>query len=75
MEKILFLTTKKNLLYQIKNLKSLMLTIIQSILENFEYQTKDNIFKSIGFVEIVDNLGNKYEFSQVYIDTKNKEIF
>ena len=43
-------------------------------LENFEYQTKDNIFKSIGFVEIVDNLGNKYEFSQVYIDTKNKEI-
>ena len=43
-------------------------------LENFEYQTKNNIFKSIGFVEIEDNLGNKYEFSQVYIDTKNKEI-
>ena len=43
-------------------------------LENFEYQTKDNIFKSIGYVEIIDGTENKYEFSQVYIDTKKKEI-
>tara|TARA_B100000767_G_scaffold274913_2_gene309537 strand:- start:909 stop:3305 length:2397 start_codon:yes stop_codon:yes gene_type:complete len=43
-------------------------------LENFEYQIVDNIFKSIGFVKINDNMGNVYEFSQIYIDTKKKEI-
>tara|TARA_B100000886_G_scaffold338063_1_gene300111 strand:+ start:200 stop:2596 length:2397 start_codon:yes stop_codon:yes gene_type:complete len=43
-------------------------------LENFEYQAKNNIFKSIGFIEIEDQLKNKYEFSQIYIDTKKREI-
>ena len=43
-------------------------------LENFDYQTKNNIFKSIGFVEITDSSQNKYEFSQIYIDTQKKEI-
>ncbi len=42
--------------------------------ENFEYQTKNNIFKSIGKIEVLDNRNNKYEFSQVYIDTDKKEI-
>ncbi len=44
-------------------------------LENFEYQTNENIFKSIGFIEIKDKQGNSTEFSQIYIDTKKKEIF
>ena len=43
-------------------------------LDNFEYQTSSNIFKSIGYVKIIDNKKNTYEFSQVYIDTKKKEI-
>jgi LPS-assembly protein len=43
-------------------------------LENFEYQITGNIFKSIGFVKIEDQTGNIYEFSQIYIDTKKKEI-
>ena len=43
-------------------------------LDNFEYETENNIFKSIGFVKIVDKTNNIYEFSQVYIDTKKKEI-
>ena len=43
-------------------------------LDNFEYLTKNNIFKSIGFIEIEDNEKNKSEFSQIYIDTKKKEI-
>ena len=43
-------------------------------LENFEYNTKNNIFKSIGFTKIEDNKGNISEFSQIYIDTKKKEI-
>ena len=38
--------------------------------ENFEYQTESNIFKSIGNIEVIDIKQNKYEFSQVYIDTK-----
>ena len=43
-------------------------------LENFNYDIKKNIFKSIGFVKIEDLEGNSTEFSQIYIDTKKKEI-
>ncbi len=43
-------------------------------LENFEYQAKKNIFKSVGNIKVIDNLNNSYEFSQIYIDEKNKEI-
>ena len=43
-------------------------------LDNFEYSVKDSLFKSIGLIEIQDYKKNKYEFSQVYIDTKKKEI-
>ena len=43
-------------------------------LKNFEYSTKDNIFKSIGDIKINDKINNIYEFSQIYIDTKKKEI-
>ncbi len=43
-------------------------------LENFEYLIKENIFKSIGLIKIVDQFENSYEFSQIYIDTKKKEI-
>ena len=43
-------------------------------LENFEYQKEDKIFKSIGAIEITDKLNNSYQFSQLYIDTKKKEI-
>ncbi len=42
--------------------------------DNFDYQTNTNIFKSIGNIEVIDNKKNKYEFSQVYIDTNKKEI-
>ena len=42
--------------------------------ENFDFQTKTNIFKSIGNIKVIDIKNNKYEFSQVYIDTKKKEI-
>ena len=43
-------------------------------LQNFDYEVKNNIFKSIGSVKILDKLKNSYEFSQIYIDTKKKEI-
>ena len=44
------------------------------LLDNFEYLTKENLFKSIGFIKIEDKNKNIYEFSQIYIDTKKKEI-
>ena len=43
-------------------------------LEKFEYHTESNIFKSVGYVKINDNLDNTYEFSQIYIDTNKKEL-
>ena len=43
-------------------------------LQNFSYQVRNNIFKSVGSVKILDKLENNYEFSQIYIDTKKKEI-
>ena len=43
-------------------------------LENFEFSNKENIFKSIGYIKIKDKKENVYEFSQIYIDTKKKEI-
>ena len=43
-------------------------------LQNFNYQVKNNIFSSVSSVKILDKLKNSYEFSQIYIDTKKKEI-
>ena len=43
-------------------------------LNNFEYLSNKNIFKSIGLIELNDKMGNNYKFSQIYIDTKKKEI-
>ena len=42
------------------------------ILDNFEYNISNNIFKSIGYIKITDRMGNSTEFSQVYIDTKKR---
>ena len=44
----------------------------KTFLDNFDYQVGINTSKSIGNIEVIDDK-NKYEFSQVYIDTK-KEI-
>ena len=43
-------------------------------LNNFEYFVDQYIFKSIGEVKIKDNLKNTYNFSQIYIDTKKREL-
>ena len=43
-------------------------------LQNFDYESLNKIFKSIGKVEINDNRGNSYLFSQLIIDTKKKEM-
>ena len=43
-------------------------------LKSFKYQIESNIFKSVGLIEIEDKKNNKYEFSQLYIDTEKKEM-
>jgi len=43
-------------------------------LENFDYLANNSIFKSVGVIKINDLNNNTYEFSQIYIDTKKKEI-
>ena len=43
-------------------------------LDNFEYSIENSLFKSIGNIKIQDSKENNYEFSQIYIDTKKKEI-
>ena len=43
-------------------------------LNNFSYETQNNIFKSAGKIKVTDNKKNTYEFSQIYIDTKKKEL-
>jgi LPS-assembly protein len=43
-------------------------------LQNFEYSTEENFFKSTGEIKVVDLKNNTYNFSQIYIDEKKREI-
>ena len=43
-------------------------------LDNFRFNTKLKFFKSIGEIKIDDKNNNTYKFSQIFIDTKKKEI-
>ena len=43
-------------------------------LNNFEYFSKRKFFKSIGNVKVTDSKDNTYNFSQIYIDEKKREI-
>jgi LPS-assembly protein len=64
----------KNFISSKKNTSITDLDNNKIYLENFDFLTKQNIFKSIGFIRLEDNNKNSYEFSQIYIDTKKKEI-
>jgi len=43
-------------------------------LDNFEYSTSENFFQSQGNIKVIDSNENQYNFSQIYIDEKKKEI-
>ena len=62
-----FITSKKNALITDNDDNKINL-------ENFDYQIIEGLFKSVGNIEIVDKLNNSYQFSQIYINTKKKEI-
>ena len=46
----------------------------QIYLQKFEYSTLNNFFKSVGKIKIEDSKENIYNFSQIYIDEKKREI-
>ncbi len=72
----------KNVIFDGTNeiIKSSEYTIITDLennniyLDNFEYSTKNNFFKSFGNIKVLDSKNNSYNFSQIYIDEKKKEI-
>ncbi len=43
-------------------------------LEKFEYSTANKFFKSTGKIKVIDVRNNIYNFSQIYIDEKKREI-
>ena len=43
-------------------------------LDAFEYSTNNNLFKSVGNIKVIDSNNNSYNFSQIYIDEKKREI-
>ena len=43
-------------------------------LESFEYSTTNKFFKSTGKIKVIDVRNNTYNFSQIYIDEKKREI-
>ena len=63
-----------------KIVKSKDKTIIKDVenniikLDNFDYLIEKSIFKAVGMINVKDYLNNSYEFSQIYIDEKSKEI-
>ena len=65
---------KKKIINSKKNSKILDQDKNQIYLENFEYLIEENIFKSIGNIKITDINDNSFEFSQIYINTKKKEV-
>ena len=44
------------------------------LVEKFEYSTTDKLFKSTGNIKVIDSRGNSYNFSQIYVDEKKREI-
>ena len=43
-------------------------------LEGFEYSTNNNFFRSTGKIKVVDEKNNVFNFSQIFIDEKKREI-
>ena len=70
----IFFNNTKNIILSKKKTK--IIDVQKNIinLENFEYHRNKNIFKSIGNIKILDKMKNSYEFSQIYIDEKKREI-
>ncbi len=77
-----FLISGKNIIFDNENnfIKSNDPATIKDLennsiyLDKFEYSTNDNFFKSTGNIKVIDSKNNSYNFSQIYIDEKKREI-
>jgi len=77
-----FFLSGRNIIFDNKNnfLKSDEAVTIRDLennniyLEGFEYSTNKNFFRSTGKIKVVDVKNNVYNFSQIFIDEKKKEI-
>jgi len=72
--KDLLLNKKKNIILSTSKTIILDNDGNEITLDNFRYNTELNFFKSVGDIKIHDKNNNTYKFSQIYIDTKKKEI-
>ena len=77
-----YLIIGQNIVFDNKNgyIKSDSKTTVKDLeennifLENFEYSVNESFFKSIGKIKIIDTNNNSYNFSQIFIDEKKREI-
>ena len=65
---------QKKLIYSEYDTKIKDLAGNEIVVQMFNYMTLKNMFLSKGEIEITDNRSNKYLFSEIYIDEKNKKI-
>ena len=74
--------TSKDVVYDVNeeiissNLNSIFSDSDGNIIETnmFQLNIKDNLFSSVGDIEIIDMKKNKYFFKEVHVDTKKKEM-
>ena len=77
-----FFLSGKNIIFDNKNnlIKSNSPAVITDLennviyLEKFEYSTINKFFKSTGNIKVIDSKNNSYNFSQIFIDEKKREI-
>ncbi len=77
-----FFLSGSNIIFDNKNnfLKSDESAIIRDLennsiyLESFEYSTNNNFFRSTGKIKVTDEKNNVFNFSQIFIDEKKREI-
>ena len=65
---------QKKLIYSEYDTKIKDLAGNEIVVQMFNYLTLKNMLLSKGEIEITDNRSNKYLFSEIYIDEKNKKI-
>ena len=70
----IFYDDQKKLIYSKYDTKIKDLAGNEIIVQMFNYLTLKNMFLSKGNIEITDSRSNKYIFSEIYIDEKNKKV-
>ena len=70
----IFYDNKKGVIYSESNTIVTDINGNQIYLNMFDYSIEKKMFFSQGNIEVLDNKSNKYLFSEIYIDEKNRKI-